>query len=165
MRSLLVWLNQQQIQIVFIWRASSKHPASGSEGSAQQVPFFIVSGKPTGQVIRLQKSLTPREIKHYCKGFLLPPVWCIYDKRRNSPTMIRKWNQITIGIFSLLLLHQMKPASKIWTAIISHPTSPAIYIFPSLGRHFIFESCTQFCFDSSPKPRVTSTFNWFEKSH
>lgn len=53
--------------------------------------------------------------------------------------------------------HQMKLACKIYMAIISSPHT--MYIFLYLGKHFIFVSYTKLCFDSSPEPRVTNTFN------
>lgn len=116
LKPLLVWLNKKQpVQTVFIQRATSKHPVSFRKWRFGSAGIVSLSSKPTWWVSGLGKSVTPTKIKHYCKGHLLPAVWCIYDKRGNSPTMICKWNRVTIGIFSPFLLHQMKPASKICT--------------------------------------------------
>lgn len=64
----MVWLNLQQSQAVL-----SKASLQNILFQEVKARFFTMAGKPNLQVSRLEKSLTPTEIKHYCKGCLLPP--------------------------------------------------------------------------------------------
>lgn len=149
-----MWVNVHWIQNVTVRRASL-NPHQENIPLSRHVLQHVWQTNLTRQ----------RADTHRNKTWLQRPppstrAWYIYDQRGNSSTIIRKWNQLTWGIFSLLLLHQMKPASKSCMAIISATPSPSIiYFLLSLGRHFVSVSCTQYCFQSLPELRVTNTFN------
>lgn len=109
-------------------------------------------GKPTLQVSRLEKSNIPAGATFF------PPECDAFTTKQVIHQAINcKWNQVPIGLFSPLLLHRMRTASKIYIAIIC-PSHSTIYIFFSC-RHFIFVNCAKFYFDSSPEPSVKTTFH------